>query len=190
MKSRNIELFYEKGLEEEARVSKETIESIFDFEISLIEKDMKGLFKYDDKLNGFVIQVIKNRNNSIILTSKDIFLYGSSSKEDDWVFGMFTNQKEIIISVARMKNNIKDRYMQRLIHVMVHEFSHFVFGNKPEHFKDFIWKNPKTGHEVDLGKHCMDERCVMSEFIDVEDLDKHIDNKYENYFCERCMRYL
>jgi|GEM_PF-2390814 len=189
METKNIRLFYEKGLEKEASISKDIIEIVFDFKVSLIEKEMKNIFKYSNKLNGFVIQISKDKEACVVLTKKNIYPYGSSSKEDDWVFGFFTNQGKIIISTARIGRDKKKR-IKRLIYLLVHEFSHFVFKDKPKHYKDFTYKNPRTGHKMDLGKHCMDEKCVMSEFIDLKDLDKHIKDKYENYFCEKCMKYL
>ncbi len=189
MKTKIINLFYEKGVEKEADISKDIIEVVFDFKVFLMEKEMKELFKYSNKLNGFIIQIPKDKKACVVLTKKDIFPYGSSSKEDDWVFGFFTNQGKIIISTARIGRDKKKR-TKRLIYLLIHEFSHFVFKDKPKHYKDFIYKNPKAGHILDLGKHCTDNKCVMSEFIDLKDLDNHIKDKYENYFCEKCMKYL
>lgn len=189
MKLRNINLFYEKGLGKEANISKDIIEIVFDFKVSLKEKEMKELFKYIHKLNGFVIQISKSKKACAVLTKKNIYPYGSSSKEDDWIFGMFTDQGKIIISTARIGRSETKR-IKRLIHVLIHEFSHFVLGDKPNHYKNFIYTNPKTGHKLILGKHCSNKRCVMSEFIDIKDLDNHIKNRYGDWFCNNCKKYL
>lgn len=186
---KSIKLFYEKGLEKEAGISKDIIEIVFDFKVFLIEKEMKKLFKYNSKLSGFVIQILKDKKPCVLLTKKNIYPYGSSSKEDDWVFGMYTDQRKILLSTAKLGKN-KNKVTKRLIYLLIHEFSHLVLRSKPKHYKDFIYTNPKTGHKLNLGKHCMNNKCVMSEFIDLKDLDNHIKNKYENYFCERCMKYL
>ncbi len=189
MRIKAISLFYEKGLEKEADISKDIIEIVFDFKFTLIEKEIKKLFKNSKKLNGYIIQIPKDKNACVILTKKDIYPYGSSSKKDDWVFGISTNQRKIIVSTARLGKN-KNKRTGRLIYLLIHEFSHFIFNDKPKHYKNFIYKNPESGHKMYFGKHCMDDRCVMVESIDLKDLDRHIEKKYENFFCKKCMEYL
>ena len=188
-------ILFENGLEEEASIIKEVIEKVYSTRCQVKKGRASGLFRFNKRLNGYEIQIIRKLRNNIILTDKDIFPYKSTSKEDDWVFGFATKQKQFIISVARLKTNYdssskalkisKSKYKKRIELIVVHEFGHWLIKNQ-KHYKQFILKNPETGHETELGMHCLDNKCVMSEFVDVKDLDKHVKMNYNGFFCKKC----
>ena len=118
----------------------------------------------------------------LILTGKDLFA-NEESKDDDWVFGVRYDGKQIgvdvdisVASSARMKRNDNqpsktieipmDSYLRRVCTTSVHELGHsFVKG---DHLKPAKVVNAKTGYTFSLGPHCPDNKCVMYEIIDIK----------------------
>jgi predicted Zn-dependent protease len=189
-------ILFDDTLNSEASIIKNIVEKVFGIKCKTKKEDFSELFEFKKNLGGYEIQITKKYKNKILLTEKNIFTYKSTSKEDDWVFGFATNQKQFIISVARLKTNSdkpskvlkisKNKYKSRIEFIVIHELGHWLVKNQ-KHYKRFIYKNPKTEHKTDLGMHCSDNKCIMSEFVDIKDLDKHIKINYKNFFCKKCM---
>ena len=189
-------VLFENKLNDEALIIKEIIEKVFDIKCKTKNGDFENLFKFSKCLNGHEIQITKKFKNKILLTKKDIFSHKSTSKENDWVFGFATKQKQFIISVARLKTNSddpsiilkisKNKYKKRIEFIIIHELGHWLVKNQ-SHYKEFILKDSKTGHKTNLGMHCPDDKCIMSEFVDIKDLDKHIKINYKKFFCKKCL---
>lgn len=189
-------ILFENKLDNEAFAITEIVEKVFNVKCKTKNRNFANLFNFKRDLNGYEIQVTKKFKNKILLTNKDIFPYKSTSKEDGWVFGFATNQKQFIISVSRLKTNSdnpskllripKIKYKKRIQFIVIHELGHWLIKNQ-KHYNRFIYENPETGRKTDLGMHCPDNQCVMSEFVDVKDLDKHIKINYKNVFCKKCL---
>lgn len=191
-----MKIYFEDNLDDEALIVKNIVKDIFNLKCEIKKKHSSRLFKFRKKLKGYEVQITRQFKNAIILTNKDIFPYKSTSKEDDWIFGIATNNKQFIISFARLKTNSdspskmlkipKKKYKARIEFIAIHELGHWLVKNQ-NHYKSFILDNPETGHKIDLGMHCLDNNCIMSEFNSVKELDKHIKTNHKNLFCEKCL---
>ncbi len=189
-------ILFEDKLKNEALILKEIVEKVFGIKCKTKNRNFVDLFKFRKDLEGYEIQIIKKFKNKILLTDKNIFPYKSTSKEDDWVFGFATNKRQFIISVARLRTNSdnpskilkisKTKYKKRIQFIVIHELGHWLVKNQ-KHYKRFIYENPETRHKTDLGMHCPNNRCMMSEVVDVIDLDKHIKINCKNFFCKKCI---
>lgn len=177
-------VLFERGLEKEAKTVRNALRKVYGVKCATEESDLSGLLRWGKILGGYVIRRTKKFKNKIALTKKELFPYGSKSKADDWIFGYSTNQKSFIISVKRLKSDPK-LYRKRLESIAVHELGHWLVKHT-KHYKLFVWVNPKTGHRLNLGMHCMDKRCVMSQTVDIRQLDAHLKNAYKGYFCKKC----
>ncbi|MBI4451209.1 hypothetical protein HY642_04500 [Candidatus Woesearchaeota archaeon] len=188
-------VLYEKGLKNEAEIVRAAIESFFGIPCTTKQGSALGAHTFNKKLNGYELLTTKKFQKVSILTSKDIYQPGSISPEDDWVFGYATKNKQFIVSIARLKSKTDapskrlqvpfSKYAGRLPFIILHELGHWLVKEQA-HFKKFVWQNPETGYHTELGYHCPDKRCIMAEFIDVEDLDKHIRTNYKKKFCRKC----
>jgi len=171
---------FEKGLETKALTVQKLLKSVYGVDTDIKESSFDEIFQFRDFLNGYEIQTDVVYKDTIFLTSKDIFMPNATSKEDDWVFGCtFSDDKQFLISTARLTTD------DQFIFVVLHELGHAYVQNQ-EHFEDYIMVNPETNHKMSLGSHCLDQKCLMSEFISLEDLKNHIRNNYPGYFCEKC----
>jgi len=192
-----MRILFEDRLDNEAKIIQEVIEKVFNINCEIQKGDFSKMLKFKESLGGYEIQVVKKFRNDIILTNKDLFPYGSASKDDDWVFGFASRQKQFFTSVARLKTNSdnpskilrisKDKYRKRIEFIISHELGHWLI-KRQKHYKEFVLRNPKTGHKASLGMHCPDNKCIMSEFVNVKDMDKHIRMNYKNLFCRRCLK--
>jgi len=192
-----MRILFEDNLNNEAGIIQKIVKNVFNIDCEIKKGNFSKLLKFKKSLEGYEIQIAKRFRDDIILTSKDLFPYGSNSKEDDWVFGFASKQKQFFISVARLKTNSdnpskkleisKKKYQKRIEFIILHELGHRLI-KKQKHYKEFILTNPKTEYRSSFGMHCPDNKCIMSEFIDIRDMDKHIKMNYKSLFCRRCLK--
>ena len=188
-----MDIYYEPGLENEATVASESVAKVFLTNCKILEKDRGQLLRYNKLVNGYELRGLENQVPSLTLTTKDLFMTGSTSRDDDYFYGFsyysawvsvcrlwsINDQPEAEIKVK------KQTFVRRLDHVLIHELGH-IFVRNQEHYEPYIITNEKTGHKTDTGEHCLDKRCVMSQFEDLVMLETHINDRYPGYFCERC----
>ena len=115
------------------------------------------------------------------MTPRD--LYNNDENINDWLFGISCPQEGYsIISTARLKRKdsvpsqkliiSKRHYMKRLELIAIHEIGHDIIYPKknhisyPDHFKIAKWVN-SNGHEQWLDPHCIDNKCIMYETVDI-----------------------
>jgi len=180
-----ITILFEPNLLKEAKIASSIIKKIYKTDSILRKGFAKKLFKFKKILGGYEIQKSEDFKNYVILTKKDIFLNGAKSKEDDWIFGIATKQKNFIISTNRLHINNQKQYKKRLEHIVIHELGHIIIRNQ-KHYHNYISVNSQTGYRVNLGKHCLNQKCIMSEVDDIKDLDKHIKINFKQKFCKLC----
>jgi len=201
--------------EEIARVFRE----VYGFDSVLHNRDLTSAFLPIPQFNGFWCSENElyehlnefDRKKFLVVTPRDVYA-GDESKEDDWIFG-YKWGNLTLASTARMKreDNLpsdelvvpREKYIKRLEVLAIHEVGHEVV--KAKHFKDAVWVNAKTGHQLSLGPHCTDNTCVMYEVVDINSPPKEEgymllgdEMKYDNglnqvverltpdWFCGRC----
>lgn len=159
----------------------------------------------------------------MVLTPRDLYNL-DSSQGDDWILGGQYGLASIV-SLARMKTQTGvpsegicidlEKYSRRVSLLCLHEIAHdLINANKPSHLKDAYWVNAATGYRQRLGMHCLDNRCLVYETVDVvtptaeqgwllfedeEDskkgtsvkrfdagIDDNAQRLYPELFCERC----
>lgn len=183
--SKLIEILHEPKLKAEAMIVRHIIKKAYGLDVSIKNGFTKGLFKFQKKLDGYAVQKCKKYKDYLVLTSKDIFLNNAKSKQDDWIFGIRTKQGVIIVSNNRLKTQNKKLYKKRIGYIVIHELGHALVKNQ-KHYKNYYSINPATGYKVNLGKHCINKRCIMSEIDDLKELDYHLRINYRQRFCKTC----
>ena len=208
-----------ENLQREAEKVAAALKKVYGFPVELESRNMDNWFIPLPKFNGFFYQLteaietplLQSPKNIQIITSKDIFAQ-DKIKEDDWIFG-YCNGNVTVSSTARLKRNDNQPseklevpevlYFSRLENLSIHEVGHHVVKGK--HFKPAEWVNAKTGHRLELGPHCDDNRCVMYEIVDIRapkpeegfmllgkerkfdaGMDDVLARMYPSFFCERC----
>ncbi len=208
-----------EGLPKEAKALDEIIKEIFGFSNVLREIDLSGNFRRLAGTPGFChfpfeirdrVPELRQEKKVLLLTYRD--LYAGDNPEDDWIFGFHAGNL-MVSSSARMKGpDNKPResleipegsYLARMVFVGIHEIGHDVV--KAEHYLPAVWINAKTGHQLEMGRHCTDNTCVMYEIVDIiapppeeghmllgeekkfdTGLDEQLRRTRPDYFCARC----
>jgi|TARA_B100002003_G_scaffold238033_1_gene255800 predicted Zn-dependent protease len=173
---------------EEALVAANALETAYEISSEIKPIDLEGTFRPIPEFNGYAhsswellertipIRVISGNPKTkaiLVLTPRD--LYFGESQEDDWILGYSVSNVSVITN-ARMKRDdgqpsdklevSKDLYHKRLSVMAVHEVGHDVVLG--QHFKPAFWVNAQTGHELELGGHCIDNSCTMYEVVDIK----------------------
>lgn len=188
-----MNIYFEPGLEYEATMASESVAKVFLTNCNIIEKDRSQFLQYNKLVDGYELHGLNNQGPCLTLTSKDLFNTGSTSRDDDYLYGFAYHSAWISVCRLRSVDDrpvveikvAKETYWQRLDHIFIHELGH-VFVRNQEHYKDYVIVNPKTGHKTDTGQHCLDTRCVMSQVEDLSILDARIKTRCLDYFCEPC----
>lgn len=213
-------LVHEKLPEEAAKIA-EALKEVYGIDSKVLEKDLEVVLIPIPKFDGYEWQPhnfrrkldILNGKAILAVTSRDLYAE-DESKDDDWVFGSFSPMANIsIVSTARMKRVDsepsktlevpEELYLKRLLTLAIHEIGHDIV--QALHFQAAYYVNARTGHELRLGPHCTDPRCVMYEIIDIkapnpEDeymllgdekrfdagLDDVIERMHPDWFCDKC----
>lgn len=200
---KHFTIYFEGSLKGEAEFCRAAVESFYGIPTKAIKKGMKRVFHYNPKIKGYEVLddhgLLKiNIRDCLILTRRDIFLPKSRSREDDWIFACsWSKPKVIFLSVARLRGTDdepstklripKKLYEGRLFFHIVHEPGHF--PTPPKYYRPYVWTNPETGYETDLGEHCLDLRCAMSEVVSVNDIDRFLKRRHRGWLCGRCARF-
>lgn len=181
-------ILYNAGLRKEAGVVRRAALKVFRTETSLRQvAESKRFLKYNAQVRGYEVLENPKSKNSLFLTAKDIFVPRADSKNDNWIFGYMTDNKNLVVSVKRLWLKDVVKYRKRLEYIVIHELGHRFLKHRGHHRK-VIYRNPRTKRSVDLGLHCPDERCTMSQMLDIRDLDRHIRINYPARFCRRCLK--
>lgn len=167
-----------ENLQKEASIVAGTIKQVYGLESKIVNKSLGEDFSKIQNLDGYWASNLNNLleflngKAALVVTSRD--LYMGPDKNDDWVFGYNTG-KTSIVSTARMKRVDnepsqllevpEELYLNRFNVMSVHEIGHSVV--RGEHFQMAKWINGQTGHELELGPHCVDNRCSMYEVVDI-----------------------
>ncbi|MBI2576558.1 hypothetical protein HYV84_05055 [Candidatus Woesearchaeota archaeon] len=207
-----------EGLSIEAQALDEKIKKVFGFDNSVQEVDLTQEFRRMQGTPGFchfpfgILEKVPDLKSKkvMLLTGRD--LYAGDSEQDDWIFGFHAGNL-MVVSTARMKgpdNKPLDRlevpeelYLARMVFTGIHEIGHDVV--KAGHYLSAVWINAITGHQLEMGPHCTDNRCVMYEVVDIiapppeeghmllgdqkkfdTGIDEHLKRMQSDYFCERC----
>ena len=180
-----MKIFHE-NLPEEAEHIRKSIKNVYSIDARIFDRELDNLFIGIPKFGGDcflpspthdkkVNEPLDDPSLDLILTSRD--LYGRmDNKDSDWGFALSYHPKmKIFVSTLRLKGtdssptkNLQvppNVYLARLGLMGVHEVGHIVLRN-PAHFQEAFYVDDKGG-ELPLGKHCIDNRCVMYEVIDV-----------------------
>jgi predicted Zn-dependent protease len=209
-------------LDKEARQIAKTLGDVYNIPVELQKADLSTWFRPLPKFNGYWDsgKTIATKVNStfpntavMILTNRDLY-YGSHSADDEWIFGYCMGPIQVL-SNARMKGKdsrptqdlmiSQSKYMKRFITMAVHELGHDVVSDK--HMKKAYWVNAKDNKKYLLGEHCLDNKCVMYEVVDIitplpsaghlligknkkfdAGLDEHITRIYDDWFCDDCKK--
>jgi predicted Zn-dependent protease len=109
----------------------------------------------------------------MILTNRDVYAR-DDSQDDDWVLGYHVGNISVVAG-ARMKRPDNkpsavlqvpaEQYLARIAHVAIHEIGHEIVEGP--HFELASWVNARTGVRLPLGRHCIDNTCVMYEGVDI-----------------------
>jgi predicted Zn-dependent protease len=221
-------LILHEDMPSEARGVAEAVEKAYGIPSTIIAKHLDNVFIPIEKFHGYFpfsfsmlrfCESMAKGKYTMILTPRDLYA-GDESQDDDWVLGGTCSGKSNgidshvgIVSGARMKredskpsSNLTvplEKYSKRLQTTAVHEIGHDVV--RSPHLVEAKLVNSRSGHELELGKHCTDNKCLMYEVIDIktpkpEDsylllgnekrfdagLDEAIARMYPDFFCKRC----
>lgn len=211
-------IVHENLIKEASRIA-ERLRDVYGFDSKLVDRDLTLAFTQIPEFDGFAESSQQLREflsdygdkKVLIITPKDIYA-DKVSQDDDWVFG-FWSWNITLASTARMKRLDnkpsstleipEEQYMKRLELLAIHEIGHDVV--RGPHFQTAKWVNDKTGHELWLGPHCTDNKCVMYEVVDIRappkeeghmrlgdekrydaGLDDVLGRLYPGWFCDRC----
>ena len=188
-----MDIYYESGLKDEAKLASSSVTRVFLTNANIIEKDRSQFLRFNKLVNGYELQGLNNQELSLTLTTKDLFNPESTSREDDYLYGFAYHASWV--SVCRLRSIddqpvskvtvAKEIYQKRFDHVLIHELGHVLVQNQ-KHYQDYVITNTKTGHKTNTGEHCLDKRCVMSQIEDLNILDAHVKTRYPDYFCGQC----
>ncbi|MBI2671291.1 hypothetical protein HYX18_04940 [Candidatus Woesearchaeota archaeon] len=212
-----------ENLPEEASKIKKVVKEVFNIESILINANLDRFFIPIQEFNGYWSHpsekgyelIVGLKNTVLIITPRDIYS-DNKSKEDDFVFGHDESENNLmIVSTARMKrhdnqpsNSLEvplDLYLKRIVYTSVHELGHSIV--RADHYKEAIWVNARTGHQLKLGEHCTDNTCVMYEIVDIKapplsegymllgeekkfdtGMDESLKRLNQDWFCDICRK--
>ncbi len=215
--NRETMLIVHENMPREAEYVAQLLQEVYGFASALRNQDLEGIFVPAALFPGHMGSSVQLKDELLtvpdqkvmVLTPRDIYA-GIGSQDDDWIFG-YCSGDLTLAATARMKRKDNqpsatvevptELYLKRVGALAVHEVGHDV--DKAPHFRLATWVNDRTGHELRLGPHCTDNRCVMYEIVDIRappeghmrlgdkkcydaGLDDVIERMHIGWFCPQC----
>jgi len=225
-------ILHEDTINEAELVAKD-VEKHWGIKSRLINENCDKLFRRIPHFSGDSYLVNKSSLESLrsdldkkafmVITPRDLY-NSDKSQNDDWVLGSQWGCASVV-SLARMKtengvpSNIfkinSEKYNKRVSLLCLHEIGHdLVSWENAPHLTCAYWVNASTGYKQVLGSHCLDNKCLMYEVVDIKTpspeqgwlffenpwdegkgigikrfdagIDDNANRLYPNLFCEKC----